>query len=359
MLFVLHNLPDQTPEIPGLTLCPLEVDSGTARFDITLDLWDSTEGLRGWIEYDTELFEAATISRLDDHWQTLLKGVVQAPQRRLAELPLLTTSEYHQLCTGGQGTVVAPPHDACVHRRFEIQALRIPDAMALIEADRHLTYGELNCRANQVAYYLRAQGVSAGECVGLYMSRSIDMVVGLRGILKADAAYVPLDPAYPEARLALMGRDAQVSVVLTQVDVWAEAPTSMRESRAVCLDADWPRIACQATSNPLSQATSAYWATILYTSGSTGQPKGIPSAHNALVNVLSWLGQAFPFSSHEMACHKTAISFVDAVRELLAPLLHGIPVVIVPDSTLHDPAEFVRLLDRHRVTRILLETLQN
>ncbi|ETW97460.1 MAG: hypothetical protein ETSY2_44590, partial [Candidatus Entotheonella gemina] len=159
VLFVLHNLPQQTPEIPGLTLCPLEIDDGSARFDIALDLWPSVGGLEGWLEYNSDLFEAAAITRLGRHLLTLLEGVVKAPDQPLSALPLLTASERHQLLAEWCAGEVAIPPDRCLHRVFESQVVQTPDAIAVIEADCHLTYRELNRRANQVAHYLRAQGV--------------------------------------------------------------------------------------------------------------------------------------------------------------------------------------------------------
>ncbi len=203
-----------------MTLCPLEIDDGSARFDIALDLWPSVGGLEGWLEYNSDLFEAAAITRLGRHLLTLLEGVVKAPDQPLSALPLLTASERHQLLAEWCAGEVAIPPDRCLHRVFESQVVQTPDAIAVIEADCHLTYRELNRRANQVAHYLRAQGVSAGDSVGLYMPRSIGMVVGLLGILKADAAYVSLDPAYPRERLAFMGSDANLSVVFSRLTCW-------------------------------------------------------------------------------------------------------------------------------------------
>ncbi len=324
-----------------------------ARFDITLDLWETAEGLRGWLEYNTDLFEAATIARLGGHLQILLEGIVKAPEQPLSMLPLLTASEQRQVLVEWCAAEAAIPHDGCLHRIFESQAAQTPDAIAVIEIDRRLTYRELNGRANQLAHHLRAQGVSAGDLVGLYVARSIDMVVGLLGILKADA-YVPLDPDYPRERLAFMWSDAQLSVVLTQAHFRACAPAPTRRGQAVCLDADWPEIARQPEQNLVSQASIDDLATVLYTSGSTGKPKGVLSSHGAIVNVLSWLWRTFPLRLHEMACQKTAMGFADAVQELLAPLLRGTPAVIVPDDILYDPTQFVGMLARHRVTRVLL-----
>ncbi len=317
-------------------------------------MWETAEGgLRGWLDYNTDLFEAATISRLGGHLQTVLAGVVRAPEQRLSALPLLTEGERRQLLVEWCATDVAIPHAGCLHQIFEAQAAQTPDATALIEADRHLTYGELNRRANQVAHYLRAQGVVEGAFVGLYIPRSIAMVVGLLGILKADAAYVPLDPDYPRERLAFMWSDAQLSAVVTRADLWADAPAPACQQLAVCLDADWPAIARQAEHNPMSRATMDHPATVLYTSGSTGRPKGVVGSHGGIVNVLSWLWRTFPRRPEDVACLKIVMSFSDAVQELHAPLLGGMPIVIMPGEPLRDPAQFVRMLARHRITRAL------
>ncbi len=314
VLFVFHNLPKSWPEIPGLTRYPLEVDSDTARFDITLDLWETEESLQGWLEYNTDLFEATTISRLGDHLQTLLEHTAKSPEQPLSTLPLLTAHERRQLLIEWQAAETPHDDDGCLHRVFESQVAKTPDTIAVIEANRHLTYRELNRRTNQVAHYLRAQGVTAGECVGLHVARSIDMAIGMLGILKADATCVPLDPAYPRERLALMSSDAQLSVVLTHAHLCAGTPARAAQRQTIRLDADWPDIARQPTHNPVSRATRDYPATLLYTSGSTGKPRGVLNSHGAILNVLSWLWRTFPLRPQEVTCHKTAMSFVDAIQ---------------------------------------------
>ncbi len=354
VLFVLHNLPRQVPEIPGLALCPLEIDSASARFDITLDMWERAEGLQGWLEYNADLFEATTIARLARHLETVLEGVVRAPEQSLSTLPLLTERERQQLLVAWCAAEVPLPREDRLHRYFESQVRQAPDAIALIEPEAHVTYRVLNRRANQVAHYLRAQGVCAEDWVGFYVTRSIDMVVGLLGILKADAAYVPLDPAYPLERLRWMAADAQLAVVLTQAHGFEAAPVLAGPTRTVYLDADWPHIARYPAYNPASAVSLESLATVLYTSGSTGEPKGVFGSHGAMVNVLCWLWRQFPFTPYETACHKTSLSFVDAVQELLAPLLQGTAVVIVSDDVVHDPTRLVRTLAQHHVTRLIL-----
>ena len=302
---------------------PLEIDPGTARFDLTLEFWETPEGLRGRFEYSTDLFEAATIARMAGHLQTLLEGIVADPEQRLSQLPLLTADERHRLLVEWNTTTAPYPDDQCLHHVFEAQVARTPDAVAVVCGDESLTYRELNRRANQVAHYLLALGVGPEMLVGLCIERSLAMVVGLLGILKAGAAYVPLDPTYPPERLAFMLEDAQPPVVLTQERLLAGLPG--HGAQMVCLDAHWPTIAQYSDDNPVSGATADNVAYLLYTSGSTGKPKGVLGVHRATLNALAWMWQAYPFADDEVCCQKTSISFGDSIQELLGPLLRGIP----------------------------------
>ena len=295
VLCVLHNTPQQALELPGLTVHPLEIDPGTARFDVTLEFWETPEGLRGRFEYSTDLFEAATIARMAGHLQTLLEGIVADPEQRLSRLPLLTADERHRLLVEWNTTTAPYPDDQCLHSVFEAQVTRTPDAVAVVCGDEYLTYRELNRRANQVAHYLQALGVGPEVLVGLCIERSLAMVVGLLGILKAGAAYVPLDPTYPPERLAFMLEDAQPPVVLTQERLVAGLPA--HGAQMVCLDAHWPTIAQYSDDNPVSGATADNVAYLLYTSGSTGRPKGVLGVHRATLNALAWMWQAYPFAS--------------------------------------------------------------
>jgi amino acid adenylation domain-containing protein len=351
VMFVLHNTPSQAPELAHLTLSALDIDTGTARFDVTLDLWETSEGLHGWFEYNTDLFNVVTIDRMGGHFRTLLEGIIANPAQRLSTLPLLTMDERNQLVAWNT-TGMDYPQDQCIHQMFEAQAAQTPDAVAVICANEHLTYHELNRRANQVAHHLQALGVGPEMLVGLYMERSLEIIVALLGILKAGAAYMPLDPTYPSERLAFMLEDAQVPVVVTQEQCVAGLP--YHRARVVCLDAQWHSITQHSDQNPVSGATADNLAYVLYTSGSTGRPKGVLGTHCATLNVLFWLWQAYPFANHEVCCHKTSMNFVDSIQELLGPLLHGVRAVLMPDEVLHDPPRLVHTLAAHHVTRILM-----
>ena len=241
VLFVLQNTPRQPPELLGLSVDPLEMAPETANFDVCLNLSETPEGLHGWLEYSTDLFDAATIARMGGHLQTLLEGIVASPHAPLSRLPLLQPDEQQRLLVICNASQVDYPHDQCLHQLFEAQVARTPDALALRYEDEHLTYRELNHRANQVAHHLQTMGVGAEVLVGLYVERSLAMVVGLLGILKAGGAYVPLDPTYPPERLAFMLEDSQAPVLLTQAHLVAGLPA--HRARVVCLDTDWPAMA--------------------------------------------------------------------------------------------------------------------
>src|SRR5256884_4177950 len=216
VMFALQNAPMETLGPTDLALNLLQVESGTAKFDVSLFLTEVPEGFIGELEYNTDLFDLATIRRLAGHFQTLLEGIVANPEQRLSDLPLLTEAERQQVLAEWNATRVDFPQDTCIHELFEAQVERTPEALAVVYEDEQLSYKQLNQRANQLAHYLQRHGVGPEVRVGLRMERSLEMVVGLLGILKAGGAYVPLDPAYPQERLAFMLADAQVPVLLTQ-----------------------------------------------------------------------------------------------------------------------------------------------
>ena len=243
---------------------------------------DPEMGLR--IKYQCHRFDAATVTRMLGHLRTLLVGMVANPAQRLMDLPMLTAAEQHQLLMEWNDTSAAYPQDTCVHQLFEAQVARTPDAVAVVCEEQELTYRELNIRANQLAHYLQALGVTPEGLVGICVERSVDMIVGLLGILKAGGAYVPLDPAHPQERLAFILRDAQVSVVLTQHRL--TAGLTGHQAQVVCLDRDWKRLAQESDTNPVNKATPHNLVYTVYTSGSTGVPKGVATEHRQLYNYV-------------------------------------------------------------------------
>jgi len=287
VMFILQNAPRQHLALKDLRLDELEFDSGTAKFDLTVEMAENDEGLSCIFEYSTDLFESATVTRMLGHFQSLLEGIVSNPRQRLSALPLMSDAEQHQLLVAWNETAAVYPQEACIHELFTTQAARTPEAIALICRDQSITYGELNSRANQLAHYLRSHGVERGVLVGVCIERSIEAVVGLLGILKAGGAYVALDPAYPPQRLAFMLQDSQAPVLLTSQQLINCAPHY--DGKIICLDADWERISSASTANLDNDVRPDDVAYVMYTSGSTGTPKGVLAPHRASINRFSWM----------------------------------------------------------------------
>lgn len=282
--FNLQNPTNQEIHLSDLSLSALAAHSGTAKFDLSLSIVGRKQDLMATMAYNADLFERATISRMVGHFQTLLRGIVTNPERRLSDIPILTEAEKRQVLVQWNHTKRDYPNDKCAQQLFEAQVERSPDATALIFEDKQLTYRELNRRANQLAHYLKKLGVGPEVVVGIYMERSFEMMAGLLGILKAGGAYVPLDPAYPKDRLAFMLEDAQVPVLLTQHRLVEELPA--HAVQVVCLDTDWQVIARESEEMPTSTTTPENLVYVIYTSGSTGRPKGVAVEHRQLSNYL-------------------------------------------------------------------------
>jgi amino acid adenylation domain-containing protein len=348
VMFTLQNAPRQTLVLPGLTLRRLEVNSGTAKFDLTLSMAESADGLRGVWEYNTDLFVAATIYRLADHFRTLLEGLVAHPDQHLAELPLLTATERQQILVEWNATQASYPKDACIHELFEAQVERTPDTVAVVCEGAQLTYRELNARANQLAHYLQALGVGPERLVGICVERSLELVVGLLGILKAGGAYVPLDPAYPSERLAFMLADAHIPVLVTQHQLIAGL--LVHQARVVCLDTDWARIAQERIEDPPSRVTAQNLAYVIYTSGSTGKPKGVQVVHQGVVNFLEAMRQQPGLTVHDTLLAVTILSFDIAALELYLPLSVGARLVLMSREGAMDGQQLAVQLARSEAT---------
>ncbi|MBW4556597.1 MAG: amino acid adenylation domain-containing protein [Trichormus sp. ATA11-4-KO1] len=327
VMFVLQNAPMSALELPGLTISPLNFDNGTAKFDLTLDMTETEQGLFGTLEYDTDLFTETSIKRMAGHLQTLLAGIVTNPQQRLAESSLLTESEKHQLLVEWNNTKIEYSQCQCIHQLFEAQVERKPDAIAVVFADQQLTYQELNNRANQLAHYLQLLGVQPEVLVGICVERSLDMIIGILAILKAGGAYIPLDPNYPQERLAFILEDTHVSVVLTQASLLTKIP--QHQAQVICLDADWQTNTQQSQENLFSQLTPDNLAYVIYTSGSTGKPKGVQITHKALSNFLLAMKQTPGITAEDILLAVTTYSFDIAALELFLPIIIGARSVIV------------------------------
>jgi len=361
--FSLQNTPIEALELPGLTLSWLEFDNPSAKFDLELHLWESSEGLRGQVIYSTDLFDDSTITRMLGHFQTLLKGIVANPQQRLGKLSILKESERHQLLVEWNDTQTNYPKDLCIHQLFEAQVEQTPDAIALVFEDEQLTYQQLNNRSNQLAHYLQKLGVGSEVLVGICLERSVEMVVGLLGILKAGAAYVPLDPTYPQERLNFMIEDAQVSILITysaapiiKVDWGERTKCSDRQHQlsVICLDKDMDAIAQESHENPISSVTPDNLAYVIYTSGSTGKPKGVLIEHRGLCNLSKAQIQTFNLSPCNRILQFASLSFDASIFEIIMALGTGGTLYVASKEALLPGAALLQLLRDNQITNVTL-----
>jgi amino acid adenylation domain-containing protein len=349
IMFILQNAPKQVLNLPGLLIEEIELDSGLAKFDLTLEIVEQDRGLYCQLEYSSDLFERSTIQRMVHHFQNLILSAIEDPASPISKLNMLSASERKQIIFDWNATSAEYSKEVTIARAFEEQARRSPDAIALRQGVRTLTYRELDGRANQVARALIEKGVRPEMPVGIYMKRSTDAIVALLGVLKVGSPYVPLEPSQPKHRLHLLITACDCQIVLTHGALRHDLP----EVEFVLLDADmalWTeRSGIPPSSSPTGQ--SAY---IIFTSGSTGVPNGVVGTHRATMNRLEWMYRTYPFSTREVCCQKTALSFVDSVWEIFGPLLRGVPNVVLPEEVVIDPELLLRSLARERVTRIVL-----
>ncbi len=347
VVLAMQNAPMATLELPGLTLELLEPEHPIAKFDLMLSMWEDEQGLRGTWEYNSDLFDAAAMARMSGHFLALLEGIVADPEQPIHALPLLTGQEQQQMLvewndtdadtaagTGtAAGTAADYPGDACLHQLFEAQVERTPTAVAVTFRDQHLTYRELNQRANQLAHYLVAQGVGPEVLVGICLERGIDMLVALLGTLKAGGAYVPIDPTHPHARIVFMVEDARIQLLLTSARLTAPLPVVPEQlTKQLRLDTDWSLVAQERRENPGRHVRPDDLAYCIYTSGSTGEPKGTLIEHRSLANYVTWAVDAYQVGAGSGAPVNTSISFDATITSLFTPLLAGKKVVMVPQD---------------------------
>lgn len=350
VMFVFQNMPRQILELSRLSVEEIEFQSGIATFDLSLEIVE-TDALRCTFEYDADRLDEATVQRMIGHFRRLVEGIISDPDQEVSSLPLLAAAEFQQFLDWNN-TAADYPRDVCIHTAFEQQVARTPQAIALLCEDNPLTYRELNQGSNRLARRLIAQGVNPGDLVGIATERSFEMVMGLLGILKAGAAYVPLDPLYPKQRLTFMLEDSQARrVVTTQEfrDVFRGCGVD-----AVVFDAGAALAEEGGFDNPSVPLPAESRAYVIYTSGSTGIPKGVEGTHRASMNRFAWMWEKYPFGAGETCCQKTPLEFVDSIWEIFGPLLRGVRNVIVPERAMVDLEHLVKVLAQYEVSRIVL-----
>ncbi|MFN5969836.1 MAG: non-ribosomal peptide synthase/polyketide synthase [Microcystis sp.] len=350
--FVLQNTPKSEIAMTGLTVTDLPPENTTAKFDLTLAMVNTDDGLKGVWEYNTDLFESSTIERLSGHFLNLLGGIAANPQARISQLPLLTESETNQLLIEWNNTQVDYPEYKCIHQLFEEQVKRTPDAVAVVCSQQQLTYNELNCRANQLAHYLRKLGVKPDELVGICLERSLDMIVGLLGILKAGGAYLPLDPDYPSERLQFAIADAQLSLLLTQEGLIDKLPE--HQARLILLDRFTEEINQNSQDNLTGVVTANNLANLIYTSGSTGKPKGVMVEHRGLFNLAQAQIKTFNLQSNSRLLQFASLNFDASIWEIIMAIGAGATLYLDTKDALMPGLPLMERLKDYGITHVTL-----
>jgi amino acid adenylation domain-containing protein len=342
VMFAVRDTP-KLPKIDGLNLSQYRIDNKTAQFDLNV----SVEEEKIYFEYNTDLFEATTISLMLDRFIVLLQGIVGNPQGKLSDLPYLTQTETEKLSDWNNTQIDYP--QICLPELFEAQVNKTPDAIALSFEGKQITYHQLNQRANILAHYLQTLGVKPDAIVGVGLERSLEIAIALLAILKAGGAYLPLDCSYPQERLAFMLVDANIEVLLTQKHLQPTLPDY--RGQIIYLD-DTDIWLGDKVTNPVSQIEPANLAYVIYTSGSTGKPKGVMNTHQGLVNRLLWMQDAYELTTQDRVLQKTPYSFDVSVWEFFWPLLTGASLVIAKPGGHQDSNYLVNLIEKEQITTL-------
>jgi amino acid adenylation domain-containing protein len=350
VVFAVENAPRARPALAGLELSAVELPTYVAKFDLFFDVWERADGCECVLEYNADLFAAASIARLAGHYGALLAAAAARPEARLAELPLLAAAELHQLLVEANDTLADYPRDATIPELFAAVVRRQPEAVAVEQGETRLTYRELDRHANRLAWRLRRAGVGPEVLVGICLERSPDLAVALLAILKAGGAYVPLDPSHPRARLALLLADTRLPVLLTEEPLLPRLP--VHAATVILLDAERRRLAGESALPAASGAGPLHLAYVTYTSGSTGRPKGVAIPHRGVLRLARGGGFA-RLGSGETHLLFAPLAFDASTFEIWGCLLNGGRLVVAPSGPLAIP-ELAGLVAAAGVTTLWL-----
>ncbi|MGG3494414.1 amino acid adenylation domain-containing protein [Peribacillus simplex] len=332
-MFTLQNTKQGLPQLFERNMEMMESHTSIAKFDLSLFASETEEGLLLTFEYNTDLFNAGTIERMAGHFEHWLSEIVSHPKDSLKKLNMLPKAEYKRLLEQWNDTDVVDLREETIHTLFEEQVEKTPEAIAVVCEDEELTYRELDERSNQLAHYLHKRGVGCESLVGISVTRSSEMIVGLLGIMKSGGAYVPIDPSYPESRLRYILADAHIEVLVTQEKL-PQKMTLPESVDTICIDRDRATIEQEVTTACTSEVTSDNLAYIIYTSGSTGNPKGVMIEHRSALTMIHWAHQTYSRQELAGVLASTSLSFDLSVFEVFVPLTMG-GKVIVAESALH------------------------
>ncbi len=347
MLVFRQEASESILEFGGLTLSkPIEVSTGTSKYDLALCTVLDGDTMSAAFEYKTEIFDESTVARFAEYFINMLADAVERPATPVSQLHLVSETERNDVLRGWQGNLVSYPL-VSLDGLLSLQACRTPERVAVLDALGSLSYASLDARVNGLAHELIALGVGPETLVGVYMDRSVELVVALYAVLRAGGAYVPLDPGYPEARLAYMLSDADAPVVLTQGHLRESMPSGYA-GRIVCVDEHQT----ESSTPPQIDADDSRLAYVIYTSGSTGQPKGVMNEHRGVVNRILWMQDAFAIDDHDAVLQKTPFSFDVSVWEFFWPLSVGARLVMAKPEGHKDPAYLAETIAREAITTI-------
>ena len=348
VMFVPQNSSSEAVNLNGLKLSPHKINNRTAKFDLILCVGETDRGWSAALEYNTDLFRPQTMERMARHFQTLLTRAIENPDQSMMSLSMLDEDERRQLLIDFNQTSTDYQSGDTLNDLVNTQAATTPERIALVSDSESLTYRALNRRANQLARHLRKLGVGPETVVGICIERSVEMVVGLLGILKSGGAYLPLDPEYPQERRAFMLQDAGANVVLTQERLRSVLPES--GATVLALDADWADISSESEDDPNYEVTPENLAYVIYTSGSTGKPKGTMLSHRGICNRLLWMRELHQLNELDRVLQKTPYSFDVSVWEFFWPLITGATLVMARPGGHRDSAYLVDVIDQQKIT---------
>ncbi|HET6846195.1 MAG TPA: amino acid adenylation domain-containing protein, partial [Anaerolineales bacterium] len=333
---------------------PYVIPQQSGQFDLCVELAESGEGLSGYFEYKDQMFDPAKMAQMQKHFVRLLDGLISDPAARIGELPLMSEAEQRETVLAWGKTSEEFEKLSCLHRQIEAQARRTPEAIAVQQEGQRLTYRELEERANRLAHYLRRRGVVPGVVVGLCLERSLNLIVGLLGILKSGGAYLPLDADYPTDRLDYMLRDSQVRVLVTQQDQLPRLPAT--NPHTICLDSEWDQIA--RCSDNVIEGTDALdnLAYVIYTSGSTGHPKGVMIEHRSIANYVRAITDLVGVTAHDRVLQFASLSFDTAAEEIFPCLAIGARLVMRTSTMVESVSGFLERCREWEITVLDLPT---
>ncbi|WP_218970346.1 non-ribosomal peptide synthetase, partial [Shouchella patagoniensis] len=347
IMFVLQNSPTPLNELSNLNMSVRELDPGISKFDLTVRATELEDHLSVAWEYNVDIFEESMMNKMMNHFQVLLEEVVNHPEYKLSEFSLLTKEEKGQLQQWNQ-TERSIPEEMCIHQLFEKQVAKNADKLAVLSGRANLTYGELNKRSNQVAHFLQEQGVGPETRVGICMNRSLELVICMMGILKAGAAYVPIDPSVPKERKSYIVESSEAAIVLTQEDLKQQLPEKRVNWDYIYYDRDeFQHYQSKNVSSSVQQKNTAY---LIYTSGSTGRPKGVIEAHRPVINVIDWVNKTYEVGENDRMLWITSIGFDLSVYDVFGLLAAGGSIRIASEQDIGNPERLISLLNEGEVT---------